>query len=174
MSQIFEKLTSAMYLGEIVRRVLLKMAQETALFGDVVPPKLATPYQLRYGSNIKNLSKCAQFVSNCIKLLSYWTSLTHVSLRTMIRLSVKLYIAPLQLRFWGRKLGFVPILQNLASTALKICLQHYWSIPFTTAWFCYIVKVHIYWTGHLTWLLCIKIHQRIMVWWVRSWRKILG
>ncbi|KAI5581308.1 hypothetical protein BDE02_07G008600 [Populus trichocarpa] len=45
--RIFEKLTSAMYLGEIVRRVLLKMAQETALFGDVVPPKLATPYQLR-------------------------------------------------------------------------------------------------------------------------------
>uniref|UniRef100_A0A6N2LAN6 Phosphotransferase n=1 Tax=Salix viminalis TaxID=40686 RepID=A0A6N2LAN6_SALVM len=46
-SRIFEKLTSAMYLGEIVRRVLLKMAQETALFGDVVPPELATPYQLR-------------------------------------------------------------------------------------------------------------------------------
>ncbi|KAJ6288256.1 hypothetical protein OIU76_024282 [Salix suchowensis] len=46
-SRIFEKLTSAMYLGEIVRRVLLKMAQETALFGDVVPPELATPYHLR-------------------------------------------------------------------------------------------------------------------------------
>ncbi|KAF9678180.1 hypothetical protein SADUNF_Sadunf07G0008300 [Salix dunnii] len=46
-SRIFEKLTSAMYLGEIVRRVLLKMAHETALFGDVVPPELATPYQLR-------------------------------------------------------------------------------------------------------------------------------
>ncbi|RVX23948.1 putative hexokinase-like 2 protein [Vitis vinifera] len=46
-SRIFEKLTSGMYLGEIVRRVLLKMAQETALFGEDVPPKLRTPYLLR-------------------------------------------------------------------------------------------------------------------------------
>ncbi|KAM1175104.1 hypothetical protein ACFX19_028140 [Malus domestica] len=42
----FEKLISGMYLGEIVRRVLLKMAQETALFGDTVPSKLMTRYQL--------------------------------------------------------------------------------------------------------------------------------
>ncbi|XP_022872711.1 probable hexokinase-like 2 protein [Olea europaea var. sylvestris] len=46
-SRMFEKLISGMYLGEIVRRVLLKMAQETALFGEWVPPKLATPYLLR-------------------------------------------------------------------------------------------------------------------------------
>ncbi|KAK4477422.1 hypothetical protein RD792_016643 [Penstemon davidsonii] len=43
----FEKLISGMYLGEIVRRVLLKMAQEAALFGDHVPPKLRIPYLLR-------------------------------------------------------------------------------------------------------------------------------
>ncbi|PIN01737.1 Hexokinase [Handroanthus impetiginosus] len=46
-SKIFEKLISGMYLGEIVRRVLLKMAKEAALFGDLVPPKLFTPYLLR-------------------------------------------------------------------------------------------------------------------------------
>lgn len=46
-SQIFEKLISSTYLGETVRRVLLKMAQESALFGDTVPPKLAIPYSLR-------------------------------------------------------------------------------------------------------------------------------
>lgn len=45
--QIFEKLISGMYLGEIVRRVVLRMAEESALFGDVVPPKLTTPYSLR-------------------------------------------------------------------------------------------------------------------------------
>ncbi|KAI3978651.1 hypothetical protein MKX01_015826 [Papaver californicum] len=45
--QIFEKLISGMYLGEIVRLVLLKMAKETALFGDNVPPKLSNPYVLR-------------------------------------------------------------------------------------------------------------------------------
>lgn len=47
--QRFEKLISGMYLGEIVRRVLLKMAKDTALFGDrVLPSKLMTPYQLRW------------------------------------------------------------------------------------------------------------------------------
>ncbi|KAK4393518.1 putative hexokinase-like 2 protein [Sesamum angolense] len=43
---VFEKLISGMFLGEIVRRVLLKMAQEAALFGDCLPPKLTTPYLL--------------------------------------------------------------------------------------------------------------------------------
>ncbi|GKD92502.1 hexokinase, partial [Tanacetum coccineum] len=37
--QIFEKMISGMYLGEIVRLVLLKMAQ-ARFFGDIVPPKL--------------------------------------------------------------------------------------------------------------------------------------
>ncbi|XP_027077717.1 probable hexokinase-like 2 protein [Coffea arabica] len=46
-SGIFEKLISGMYLGEIVRKVLLKMAQEAALFGDNLPIKLTIPYLLR-------------------------------------------------------------------------------------------------------------------------------
>lgn len=45
--QIFEKLISGMYLGEIVRRVLLRMAEEAALFGDSIPPNLAIPFKLR-------------------------------------------------------------------------------------------------------------------------------
>ncbi|XP_044976927.1 hexokinase-9-like isoform X1 [Hordeum vulgare subsp. vulgare] len=45
--QIYEKLTSGMYMGEIVRRILLQMAQEAALFGDNIPPKLETPYILK-------------------------------------------------------------------------------------------------------------------------------
>ncbi|KAM1727278.1 hypothetical protein ACFX12_017939 [Malus domestica] len=45
--QIFEKIISGMYLGEIVRRVLLKMAEEADFFGDVVPPKLKIPFVLR-------------------------------------------------------------------------------------------------------------------------------
>ena len=36
-----------MYLGEIVRRVLLRMAKEAALFGDSIPPNLAIPFKLR-------------------------------------------------------------------------------------------------------------------------------
>lgn len=46
-SQIFEKMISGMYLGEIVRRVLYRMAEEAAFFGDTVPPKLKIPYILR-------------------------------------------------------------------------------------------------------------------------------
>ncbi|CDO97969.1 unnamed protein product [Coffea canephora] len=45
--QVFEKLISGMYLGEILRRVLLRMAEEAAFFGDEVPPKLKTPFVLR-------------------------------------------------------------------------------------------------------------------------------
>ncbi|KAI9119428.1 hypothetical protein K1719_010103 [Acacia pycnantha] len=45
--QAFEKLISGMYLGEIVRRVLLKMAEEAEFFGDTVPPKLKQPFKLR-------------------------------------------------------------------------------------------------------------------------------
>lgn len=45
--QIYEKMISGMYLGEIVRRVLCKMAEEAGFFGDVVPEKLKTPFVLR-------------------------------------------------------------------------------------------------------------------------------
>ncbi|KAF8109638.1 hypothetical protein N665_0094s0103 [Sinapis alba] len=45
-SRVFEKMVSGGYLGEIVRRVLLRMSEESALFGDIVPPKLKTPYIL--------------------------------------------------------------------------------------------------------------------------------
>ncbi|XP_010267128.1 PREDICTED: hexokinase-1-like [Nelumbo nucifera] len=45
--QIFEKIISGMYLGDIVRRVLLRMAEEAAFFGDTVPLKLTVPFILR-------------------------------------------------------------------------------------------------------------------------------
>ncbi|XP_014751399.1 hexokinase-4, chloroplastic isoform X2 [Brachypodium distachyon] len=45
--QIFEKTISGMYLGEIVRRVLVKMAQVSDLFGHSFPNKLAEPFVLR-------------------------------------------------------------------------------------------------------------------------------
>ncbi|KAI3925545.1 hypothetical protein MKW92_047972 [Papaver armeniacum] len=45
--QIFEKIISGMYLGDSVRRVLCKMAEEAGFFGDIVPPKLKTPFTLR-------------------------------------------------------------------------------------------------------------------------------
>lgn len=46
--QIFEKIISGMYLGEIVRRVLCRMAEEASFFGDTVPPKLNIPFMLKY------------------------------------------------------------------------------------------------------------------------------
>ncbi|KAK3435832.1 hypothetical protein EUGRSUZ_C00559 [Eucalyptus grandis] len=44
--QAYEKLISGMYLGEIVRIALLRMAEESALFGDI-PLKLKIPFILR-------------------------------------------------------------------------------------------------------------------------------
>lgn len=46
--QGFEKLISGLYLGDIVRRVMLKMAKETGLFGDPIPPRLFEGFSLRY------------------------------------------------------------------------------------------------------------------------------
>ncbi|GAB2292406.1 hexokinase A [Dionaea muscipula] len=45
--QIYEKMLSGMYLGEIVRRVLYRMAEEASFFGDTVPQKLKIPFILR-------------------------------------------------------------------------------------------------------------------------------
>ena len=45
--QIFEKTISGMYLGEIVRRVLARMSQESDLFGHSFTDKLAEPFVLR-------------------------------------------------------------------------------------------------------------------------------
>ncbi|KAG0614092.1 hypothetical protein M758_6G150700 [Ceratodon purpureus] len=44
--QWFEKMVSGMYLGEIVRHMLLKLAEEAALFGDTVPGKLRERHSL--------------------------------------------------------------------------------------------------------------------------------
>uniref|UniRef100_A0ACD5VT47 Uncharacterized protein n=1 Tax=Avena sativa TaxID=4498 RepID=A0ACD5VT47_AVESA len=46
--QIYEKLTSGMYLGEIVRRVLLKLSLQSATFGEIDHTKLKTHFHLRY------------------------------------------------------------------------------------------------------------------------------
>lgn len=45
--QGFEKMISGLYLGDIVRRVLLRMAQESLLFGAEVPANLFKPFLLR-------------------------------------------------------------------------------------------------------------------------------
>ncbi|XP_021765357.1 hexokinase-2-like [Chenopodium quinoa] len=44
--QILEKMLSGRYLGEIVRRILQRLADDAALFGDITPPKLRQHYIL--------------------------------------------------------------------------------------------------------------------------------
>nr|PNR61786.1 hypothetical protein PHYPA_000210 [Physcomitrium patens] len=44
--QEFEKMIGGMYLGEILRRVLLKMAEDTGLFGSEIPERLTKPFSL--------------------------------------------------------------------------------------------------------------------------------
>ncbi|KAI4974089.1 hypothetical protein ZWY2020_042176 [Hordeum vulgare] len=65
--QIFEKTISGMYLGEIVRRVLAKMAQESDLFGHSFSDKLAEPFvprQLNCYHNYKTPHLCAMQQDN--------------------------------------------------------------------------------------------------------------
>ncbi|CAN6456778.1 unnamed protein product [Victoria cruziana] len=45
--QIYEKMISGMYLGEIVRRILWRMAEEASLFGECLPSQLKKPFILR-------------------------------------------------------------------------------------------------------------------------------
>lgn len=45
--QIYEKLTSGMYLGEIVRRVLLKLSLQSEIVGEIDHAKLKTHFHLR-------------------------------------------------------------------------------------------------------------------------------
>lgn len=73
---------SGMYLGELLRKVLYRMADEAALFGDTVPPKLKTPFILRYSSNPSVLyiriltgANFEPFICKCIHL-GYVLSLT--------------------------------------------------------------------------------------------------
>ncbi|WVZ24456.1 hypothetical protein V8G54_003000 [Vigna mungo] len=54
--QIFEKIISGMYLGEIVRKVLCKMAEEALLFGENVTPKLKDPFIFRYNVRTPDMS----------------------------------------------------------------------------------------------------------------------
>ncbi|KAH0456067.1 hypothetical protein IEQ34_013974 [Dendrobium chrysotoxum] len=67
--QIFEKTISGMYLGEIVRRVLLKMASFSSLFGDSIPEKLLIPTPdlcAMQQDDTKDLSKVEEILSNTI------------------------------------------------------------------------------------------------------------
>jgi len=62
-----------MYLGDIVRRVLLKMAEEAEFFGDTVPPKLKIPFIIRYDN--LSIQKFTNFLE--LDLLSLHLVLTY-------------------------------------------------------------------------------------------------
>lgn len=76
--QIFEKIISGMYLGDIVRRVLYKMAGEAAFFGDTVPPKLKIPFILRYFNISYATIPNVVFMSDAF--LTFIWSLMHINM----------------------------------------------------------------------------------------------
>ncbi|KAG5566320.1 hypothetical protein RHGRI_002053 [Rhododendron griersonianum] len=57
--QGFEKMVSGMYLGEIVRRVILRMSEESDSFGPI-SSKLSAPFSLRFLSPFHRGSACAR------------------------------------------------------------------------------------------------------------------
>ncbi|GJY64012.1 hexokinase-1-like protein isoform X1 [Tanacetum coccineum] len=54
--QTFEKMISGMYLGEILHRVLYRMANEAALFDYTVTPKLKVPFVLSLAASSRSMS----------------------------------------------------------------------------------------------------------------------
>lgn len=58
-----------MYLGEIVRRVLHRMAEDTRLFGISVPEKLKTPFSLRYKLLLANLFNTRFYKMVCTNII---------------------------------------------------------------------------------------------------------
>ena len=70
--QIFEKLISGMYLGEILRRVLLRLAEEACFFGDEVPAKLKSPFILRYFYEVM------RFIITSTFNMMIWSNLTTI------------------------------------------------------------------------------------------------
>lgn len=77
-----------------MRRVLLKMADEAAFFGDTVPPKLLVPFILRYMAIFLNdcsalqpkpcISWQWQLVLLLIQLLSIYSLSAYVSLNPFV------------------------------------------------------------------------------------------
>ncbi|XP_021278535.1 hexokinase-3 [Herrania umbratica] len=72
--QGFEKMISGMYLGDIVRRVILKMSQESDIFGPV-SPSLSMPFSLRtplmavmHEDDSPELTEVARILKNVLEI----------------------------------------------------------------------------------------------------------
>ncbi|KAL2342574.1 hypothetical protein Fmac_003859 [Flemingia macrophylla] len=122
--QIFEKLISGMYLGEIVRRALLKMAEEADFFGDTVPPKLKVPFILRDRptlfllQQIENKCECDQ-TAVLLKSASFFQRAHSSSIISKFQLSSE----PLPL-FFPYVLFSLPLLQSSFSLSLFLFLSN--------------------------------------------------
>ncbi|CAM6098379.1 unnamed protein product [Calypogeia fissa] len=80
--QGFEKLVSGMYMGDVVRRVMLRMAQEADLFGSPIPPKLMQPYTLTTPNMSKMHMDESHELKNVTKVLRDAYGITGTSLQT--------------------------------------------------------------------------------------------
>ncbi|KAE8705168.1 Hexokinase-1 [Hibiscus syriacus] len=106
--QIYEKVLSGMYLGEIVRRVLCWLAQEAAFFGDTVPPKLKVPFAL----GTPAISAMHQDTSPDLKVVSNrFKDLFEISNTSLQMRKVIVQIATLSTR--GARLALAGILSIL-------------------------------------------------------------
>jgi hexokinase len=117
--QIFEKTISGMYLGEIVRRVLVEMAEADDLFGVSFPQSLSTPFAL----GTPDISRMQQDNSEDLEIvgsvLYEKAGIVHSSLNTRkIVLEVCDTIAKRGGRLAGA--GIVGILQKMEKDSKRI------------------------------------------------------
>ncbi|CAL5225298.1 g8097 [Coccomyxa viridis] len=66
----FEKMVSGMYLGEVARRAILKLAEEAELFGLEVPPQLREPWALTTPALAKIDEDASWLLSSTAQVLS--------------------------------------------------------------------------------------------------------
>lgn len=78
----FEKMVSGMYMGELVRLILVKMAREGLLFEGRITPELLTRGKIE----TKHISAIEKYVTHsCAETLSFMTIVAYLSLSFLFR-----------------------------------------------------------------------------------------
>ncbi|KAI8553678.1 hypothetical protein RHMOL_Rhmol05G0035200 [Rhododendron molle] len=109
-SNFFEKIISGKYLGEILRRVLCRMADEAAFFGDTVPPKLKIPFILR----TPDMSAMHHDTSSDLKVVGS-------KLKNILEVSLSYhFVIRRELKFRALRLSnFFFMISHISNTSLK-------------------------------------------------------
>ncbi|KAF8393454.1 hypothetical protein HHK36_021698 [Tetracentron sinense] len=121
--QIFEKIISGMYLGDIVRRVLCRMAEEAAFFGDTIPPKLKVPFILSFILKYQWDAAVALTVGDNMSGLSMQDGWALISNSRTPDMSAMHHDTSFDLRVVGKKLKDILGISNTSLKTRKVVVE---------------------------------------------------